>query len=128
MKFLQVSINRPNSRNDLIGVIYGDFVVRQYLGRSRWLLRCKCGADIVIRSQGIRRGWARRECDHVPHAIRITCREREVIALVAEGLTNNQIAVHLIISPYTVKVHVTNLLRKFGVANRTQLAVAFIKG
>jgi DNA-binding NarL/FixJ family response regulator len=48
----------------------------------------------------------------------LTRREREVLALVAEGRTNRQIAESLFISEKTASVHVSNILAKLGVANR----------
>ncbi len=50
----------------------------------------------------------------------LTEREREVLALMVEGLNNTQIAGRLTISPSTVKSHVSNILSKFGVASRTE--------
>jgi len=47
-------------------------------------------------------------------------REQEVLQLVAEGLTNQQIADRLVISIRTVKKHVENIHGKLGVQNRTQ--------
>ena len=52
-------------------------------------------------------------------APRITRREQEVLELLAEGLTNNQIAERLFIAPKTVTVHVTNILGKLQAPNRT---------
>lgn len=57
----------------------------------------------------------------------LTGREQEVVALVAEGLTNKEIARKLEISPATVKVHVERLIAKLGVADRTQAAVLATK-
>lgn len=57
----------------------------------------------------------------------LTQREREVVALVAEGLTNKEIARELGISPATVKVHVERLIGKLGVADRTQAAVLAVR-
>lgn len=53
----------------------------------------------------------------------LTQREQQVLALVAEGLTNKAIARQLGISPATVKVHVERVISKLGVADRTQAAV-----
>jgi DNA-binding NarL/FixJ family response regulator len=49
-------------------------------------------------------------------------REREVLALVADGLTNKQIAGVLVISPITARNHVSSILTKLGLENRTQAA------
>ena len=56
-------------------------------------------------------------------AERLTSREQEVLALVARGQTNRQIADALQISEKTVSVHVSNLLSKLGMASRTQAAL-----
>jgi DNA-binding CsgD family transcriptional regulator len=52
----------------------------------------------------------------------ITAREGEVLALVAAGLTNRQIAERLTVSPHTVHRHVANILRKLGLPSRTAAA------
>ncbi|NNU28403.1 helix-turn-helix transcriptional regulator [Isoptericola sediminis] len=53
----------------------------------------------------------------------LTDRERQVLELVAEGLTNGQIAERLFISRKTASVHVSAILRKLGVTSRTEAAV-----
>nr|PZN24079.1 MAG: DNA-binding response regulator [Chloroflexota bacterium] len=58
-----------------------------------------------------------------PAAVRLTPREQEVLARVARGLTNRQIADDLVISEKTVSVHVSNLLSKLGMTSRTQAAL-----
>ena len=50
----------------------------------------------------------------------LTEREREVLALMVEGLNNTQIAGRLTVSSSTVKSHVSNILSKLGVASRTE--------
>ncbi len=53
----------------------------------------------------------------------LTPRERDVIALIAEGLTNKQIADRLFVSEATVGHHLGSIFNKLGVANRLQLVV-----
>jgi DNA-binding CsgD family transcriptional regulator len=57
----------------------------------------------------------------------LTPREREVAQLVAEGLTNAELAKRLYISPRTAAVHVSNILRKLGVTSRTDVAGALAR-
>ena len=52
----------------------------------------------------------------------LTTREREILALVAAGLTNRRIADALFISESTAGVHVSNILGKLGVASRVEAA------
>jgi NarL family two-component system response regulator LiaR len=52
--------------------------------------------------------------------LELTEREREVLALMVEGLNNTQIAGRLTVSPSTIKSHVSNILSKFGVSSRTE--------
>jgi DNA-binding NarL/FixJ family response regulator len=53
----------------------------------------------------------------------LTDREREVMALVAEGLTNDEIAGRLFLSPATARTHVSRAMIKLGARDRTQLVV-----
>jgi len=57
----------------------------------------------------------------------LTEREKEVLALLAEGLTDRQIAKQLYIAESTAKNHVRNILGKLGVSNRTQAAVEAVQ-
>jgi DNA-binding NarL/FixJ family response regulator len=57
----------------------------------------------------------------------LTVREREVLVLVAHGLTNQEVAAHLYLSEGTVKTHVGRILFKLGLHDRSQAVVAAYK-
>ncbi len=58
----------------------------------------------------------------------LSAREREVLRLLADGLTDREIAAALHISPRTVESHVSSLLRKLGVRNRAEAAQRYREG
>jgi DNA-binding NarL/FixJ family response regulator len=64
-----------------------------------------------------------KEPNDVPPLTVLTDREREVMALVAEGLTNEEIAARLIMSAATAKTHVSRTMIKLGARDRAQLVV-----
>lgn len=57
----------------------------------------------------------------------LTLREKQVLRLVCDGLTNAQIAKTLTVSRETIKSELKRIFRKIGVANRTQAAVLLVK-
>ena len=57
--------------------------------------------------------------------LQLSPREKEVLALLARGLTNRQIGKQLFISPVTVKVHVRHIFEKLGVKSRAEAALRF---
>ena len=65
--------------------------------------------------------------DGGPRPGTLTGREREVLALIAEGRSNREIARRLGVSEKTVKAHVSSVLAKLGVQDRTQAAVYAIR-
>jgi DNA-binding CsgD family transcriptional regulator len=82
-------------------------------------------------------GWRREQLDAVERRLGIaagsdgpeglTPREREVAVLLAEGLSNAELARRLYISPKTAAVHVSNILAKLGMASRTEVAAWAIR-
>jgi DNA-binding NarL/FixJ family response regulator len=60
---------------------------------------------------------------HARHLSRLTEREREVLVLVAEGLSNEELARRLFLSPLTTKTHVSRIMTKLEARDRAQLVV-----
>jgi DNA-binding NarL/FixJ family response regulator len=58
---------------------------------------------------------------------RLTERERAVLELLANGMTNAQIAERLVVQESTVKYHLQNIFQKLGVANRTEAAQVYFR-
>ena len=115
-------------------------------GASSYLLKDVSPDDLVEAIRAVHRGEARLHPDiahklmeQVAHQAspasaasaapveHLTEREREVIRLVAQGRSNAEIAQALIISDKTVKTHISNILSKLGLQDRTQLAIYAIK-
>jgi DNA-binding NarL/FixJ family response regulator len=61
-----------------------------------------------------------------PQAL-LSPREREVMQMTSQGLTNLQIAEQLTVTVHAVKFHLASIYRKLGVSNRTEAAVAFLQ-
>ena len=107
-------------------------------GASGYLLK---DIDPQALADGIRDVHAGRPALHPSVAVRLmhrsgsppaahtdlTARERDVLRLVVEGLANKQIAQRLGIGEKTIKTHVSRVLAKLGVADRTQAAVLAIR-
>lgn len=58
----------------------------------------------------------------------LTIREKEIVALIAKGLSNAQIAQHLFLSNGTVRNHISTILEKTNLEHRTQIAVLYYTG
>ncbi|MGA5300552.1 helix-turn-helix transcriptional regulator [Nucisporomicrobium flavum] len=79
----------------------------------------------LLRRAGERAPQRRHGADRIPAVLRqagVTVREYEVLALLVDRMTNQQIGERLFVSPRTVETHVTRLLAKTGLADRTALA------
>ena len=66
---------------------------------------------------------AARPAEPAPGVAALTDREREVVALVAAGLSNDEIAATLVVSPLTAKTHVSRAMTKLAARDRAQLVV-----
>jgi DNA-binding NarL/FixJ family response regulator len=102
-------------------------------GASAYLLKDTTGAELVdavlATHRGLRyipRGVGDRLAQRISTAD-LTSREREVLNLLAHGHSNREIAEHLHIAEKTARIHVSNILSKMGVSDRTQAAIAAIQ-
>jgi DNA-binding NarL/FixJ family response regulator len=68
-------------------------------------------------------GLAPRPATPHPRLDRLTDREREIVTLVARGLSNHEIAAQLVVSPATARTHVSRSMIKLGARDRAQLVV-----
>jgi DNA-binding NarL/FixJ family response regulator len=109
------------------------------VGASGFLLKSAPPEDMLAALRTVFAGDAviapsttRRLLDHFapaldPQAVRalevLTEREREVLAAMAHGLTNGEIAAHLVVADSTVKTHVGRILTKLGARDRVQAVV-----
>ena len=82
----------------------------------RWPGRRREASDVL------QRRFATRSDPSAAGTEGLTPREQEVLALVAEGLSNAEVAERLYISPRTAAVHVSNILAKLGASSRTEAA------
>lgn len=93
--------------------------IRQLLAGHDWLPQ-----DL---SEHLLAQWRRMQQLNNSSRTSLTNREREILTLSSQGLSNSEIAHRLGLSPHTVKSHVHNLLRKVGVATRAE-AIACFRG
>jgi DNA-binding NarL/FixJ family response regulator len=87
------------------------------VARGQSLLDPSAATKLMARLRG---GQQQEEPDVLPG---LTDREREILALIGEGLTNRQIGQRLYLAEKTVKNHISRLLAKLGVERRIQAAV-----
>jgi two-component system, NarL family, response regulator LiaR len=109
-------------------------------GATSYLLKDVAAGDLARAIRGARAGQAqlhpevaRRLMQQVTSprkadaAAQLTEREREVLSLLAEGRSNKEIARSLVVSERTVKGHVSNILGKLGLQDRTQAALYAVR-
>lgn len=114
-------------------------------GAAGYLTKDLTGDALLRAVRGVRRGdlaMSRRHAAHVVEHLQrgggggvpadvsgvLSAREQDVLRLLAEGLTDREIATALAISPRTVESHVSSVLRKLGVRNRAEAAQRYRAG
>ena len=132
-----VMLTVSNDRRDLLDAVRH--------GAAGYLTKDLSGDALLRAVRGLRRGdlpmsriHAAQVVQHLTRTARsddgdelaslLSSRELEVLRLLADGMTDREIAVALAISPRTVESHVSNLLRKLGVRNRAEAAQRYRAG
>ena len=127
----------PEARIIILTVHAGDGEVRQALdaGASGYILKEALRKDLLESIREVRAGRLRlspevaRRLEEHAGSPEMTPRERDILAELAHGATDQQIAQNLGISEQTVKSHIKGILGKLGAQNRTQaLAMAARRG
>jgi DNA-binding NarL/FixJ family response regulator len=133
-----VMLTISNDRRDLMDAIRhgasgyltkdlsGDALLRAVRGIRHGDLPMSRGHAAVVVEQ-LARGGGLATAEDGPEAL-VSSREREVLRLLANGMTDREIAETLAISPRTVESHVSSLLRKLGVRNRAEAAERYRRG
>ena len=100
------------------------------LGADDYLLKPLDGGELLARiKRSLRRSARAPNGNGHGHETSLSPRERQILALLAEGRTQGQIASALVISSKTVATHIQHILSKLGVQSRAQaVAVAFQRG
>jgi DNA-binding NarL/FixJ family response regulator len=100
------------------------------LGADDYLLKPLDGGELLARiKRSLRRYAPAPNGNGHGHESSLSPRERQILALLAEGRTQSQIAAALVISSKTVATHIQHILSKLGVQSRAQaVAIAFHKG
>jgi two-component system nitrate/nitrite response regulator NarL len=106
-----------------------DRVAGLMLGADDYLVKPVDAGELGARvRRSLRRsGWTAQNGTARPSQVRLSPREREVLALLADGQTQAQIASALVLSPKTVSTHIQHLLAKLGVHSRAQAVAAAFK-
>ena len=116
-QILDVSAGQARSRVLMLTTFDLDEYVYQALraGASGFLLKDATAAELIHAVRVVAAGDARLDC--------LTPREKEILRLIARGLSNNELATTLFLSEHTVKTHVRNILAKLDLRDRVQAVV-----
>jgi DNA-binding NarL/FixJ family response regulator len=119
--FTELTTTMPAVRAGAAGLVYKDVSPAALAGAIR-----SVHAGHVVLPPDVAAALARG--DTGPHRLdRLTPREREVLAELARGRSNREIARALVVSEKTVKAHVSSILAKLDLADRTQAALYAVR-
>jgi len=109
------------------GYVLKDATRKELLATVRRVLQGESILDGELAARLLRQLAAESAAEEQPPVELLTQRERDVLGLLAQGMTNREIGERLVVSPGTVKVHVEHIIAKLGVSDRTQAAVRAVE-
>jgi DNA-binding NarL/FixJ family response regulator len=109
------------------GYVLKDATRKELLATVRRVLQGESILDGELAARLLRQLAAESVAEERPPMEQLTQRERDVLGLLAQGMTNREIGERLVVSPGTVKVHVEHIIAKLGVSDRTQAAVRAVE-
>jgi DNA-binding NarL/FixJ family response regulator len=112
-------------RTGVLGYIFKDRSPKELFAAIRSVSSGKCSMNSSTMEKRVQK-LNPQDDEHAPKD-RLTEREIQIVKFVAAGLSNKAIADKLTISERTVRTHVSNILRKLGLRNRTQAALYAIQ-
>jgi two-component system NarL family response regulator len=125
----------PDARIIVLTTYEGDEDVYRALqaGARAYLLKDSLRKELINAIRVVHAGGrflspaaASRLAERIPQA-ELSLRERQILEQVVKGLSNKEIAGELSVAEGTIRIHVSNILSKLGVKDRTQAAVAAIQ-
>ena len=109
------------------GIVLKEMALEELVQCIRVVAECREWLPSSLMDAAFEREAARQSVSK--HLVRsLTCRERQIVLLVAEGLSNKEMCRRLGLSEGTVKIHLHNVYEKVGVNNRTALAAMVVAG
>ena len=109
------------------GYMLKDVTRQELLSAVRRVLRGESIIDSDVAARALQRLAREPSAYDGPAPERLTPREHEVLQLLAQGMTNREIAGQLTLSIGTVKIHVEHIIAKLGVSHRTQAALRAVE-
>jgi DNA-binding CsgD family transcriptional regulator len=113
-----VSLTEEGRASDAASLLEEAVRIYERVGAAQLVSRC----EAALRAAGVRRGRRGKRAQATTGWASLTKTERDVVALVSQGLTNREVGARLFISRRTVETHLSHVFAKLGLGSRVELA------